>query len=156
MPCNFINKIVESLKSYIIFLNKELVASLFLKELNPQLHCYDGNSIHTYTVSLSLYSVLSLSLSLSLISEHLMNYTFLRVIIKWRSLNCKLAGVFRKQARLSTVERERVHMVVRLTKISNTLSRYFHIAWEALFWGLRHFISGNPVVFLWGQIKHCW
>ncbi len=77
-------------------------------------------------------------------------------ISKWRSLNCKLTGVFRKQARLSTVERARVHMVARLTKISNTLSRYFRIAQvEALFRGSRLFISGNPVVFLCGQIKPC-
>ncbi len=51
--------------------------------------------------------------------------------MKWRSLNCKLACVFRKQACLSTVERgerARAHMVARLTKISITLSRYFHIA----------------------------
>ncbi len=51
--------------------------------------------------------------------------------------------------------RGRVHMVARLTKISNT-SRYFRVAkWEALFKGLRVFISGNPVVFLCGQIKPC-
>ncbi len=47
--------------------------------------------------------------------------------LKWRSLNCKLAGVFTKQACLSTVEREHVHMVARLTKICITLSRYFRI-----------------------------
>uniref|UniRef100_A0A672MXG3 Uncharacterized protein n=1 Tax=Sinocyclocheilus grahami TaxID=75366 RepID=A0A672MXG3_SINGR len=46
-------------------------------------------------------------------------------LVVWRSLNCKLTGVFRKQARLSKVERACVHMVARLTKISNKLSRYF-------------------------------
>ncbi len=51
--------------------------------------------IYTYTTSRSL--------SLSHISEHLMNYTYDNI------LNCKLAGVFRTQARLSTVERARAH-----------------------------------------------
>ncbi len=48
--------------------------------------------------------------------------------MKWRLLNCKLAGVFRKKACLSTVKRLRIHRVARLTKISITLSRYFRIA----------------------------
>ncbi len=73
LPRNFINNIAYSSRAtYLIFLNKELVTSLFLKDLKPQLHCYGGNS---YIHSISL----SLSLSLSYISEHWMNYTFLRV-----------------------------------------------------------------------------
>ncbi len=39
--------------TYNIFLNKELVTSLFLNELKPQLHCYGDNS-YTHSISLSL------------------------------------------------------------------------------------------------------
>ncbi len=76
-------------------------------------------------------------------------------ILKWRLLNCKLTSVFRKQARLSTVERERVHMVARLTKISNSFSRYFRIAQEgSSVSGITSlYIRATPVVFLCGQIK---
>ncbi len=97
---------------------------------------------------------IALSFFLSLSPPHkwtLDELHFSENILKWRLLNCKLAGVFRKQTRLFTVERVRVHMVARLTKIRNTFSRYFH---KALFWGLHLFISGNQVVFLCGQIIH--
>ncbi len=47
-------------------------------------------------------------------------------------------------------------MVARLTKISNTFSSISVLRkCEALFRGLRFYISGNPVVFLCGQIKPC-
>ncbi len=87
--------------------------------------------IHTYTAFVFLYS------TLSLISEHLMTFLIIN------------------QARLSTVERVRVHMVARLKNINITLSRYFRIAQVgSCVWGLCLFISGNPVVFLCGHIKH--
>ncbi len=64
--------------------------------------------------------------------------------------------MFSESKRVYPQRRERVHMVARLTKISNTLSIYFCIAQVmALFRELLLFISGNPVVFLCGQIKHC-
>ncbi len=60
-------------------------------------------AIHTYTASFSL----------SLARSHMWTLDelhFSENILKRRSLNCKLDGVFRKQARLSTVERgESVH-----------------------------------------------
>ncbi len=84
-----------------------------------------------------------------------MNYTFENKILKWRSLNCKLTGVLRKQACLSTVERAHVHMVPRVTKITHLADISVLRKWEALFRGLRLFIWGNPVVFLCGQMKPC-
>ncbi len=112
--------------------------------------CYGGKSyMHSISLSHSPYP-LSLSHKWTLGELHFYG----NIISKWRSLNCKLAGVFRKQVRLSTVERAWVHMVARLTKISNTLSRYFHIAQVGSSVSrLRLFISSNPVVFLCGQIN---
>ncbi len=61
--------------------------------------CYGGNSyIHSISLSLSLSS---LSHMWTLDELHFSENR----ILKWRSLNCKLASVFRKQARLSTVKR---------------------------------------------------
>ncbi len=67
-------------------------------------------------------------------------------IAKLQSSSC----FFRKQVCLSSVERER-----ESANLSNTFSRYFCIVQMASsVSGLRLFISGNPVVFLCGQIKH--
>ncbi len=93
--------------------------------------CINVNVSHSFTVNSETWQndesyIHSLPLSRKWTVDEL--HFSENIILKWRSLNCKLAGVFRKQACLSIVERERVHMVARLTKISNTLSRYFRIA----------------------------
>ncbi len=80
----------------------------------PLLHAV----MHTQHLSLSLFLSLSLSHKWTLDELHFSE----KRILKWRSLNCKLTGVFRKQARLSSGESTRTG-----DKESNTFSRYFRI-----------------------------
>ncbi len=78
-------------------------------------------------------------------------------ISKWRSLNCRLTGVFRKQVCfIHSGESEHTHgcqvdkrSVTHLVDVSILHKR------EALIRRSRLFISGNPVVFICCQIKPC-
>ncbi len=97
---------------------------ILAEEIAEELHYLSQQEAGNIIVSKGIKATASLLLRgefihrqpLSLLNEQLMKYFTENRISKWRSLNCRLTGVFRKQVRLSTVERASVHMVARLTK----------------------------------------
>ncbi len=88
-----INKIAKLLENN--YLSQQGAGNIIVSQGIKATACYGG---------LSYMHSISLSHKWTLDELH-----FSENILKWRSLNCKLAGVFRKQARLSTLERERTY-----------------------------------------------